>query len=204
MTHPTTIALVRHGQTAWNAESRIQGRTDIPLNPVGRNQAQSAAETLTNDWQVVSSSPLSRAAETAAIIASELGLREPLLLEHLTERHFGEAEGLTASAELEKVRISRGFIGAEPEDVVALRGVQAIEHLRSTYPGQKIIAVSHGAFIRITLSSLFTFEAPRVSNLSISVIKHDGTDWLLESIEGIPARKLIKMDEPALRHSHRT
>ncbi|NQD89088.1 histidine phosphatase family protein, partial [Paenarthrobacter sp. CM16] len=66
----TTFALVRHGQTDWNAERRLQGSTDIPLNDVGREQAREAVAFLSDQqWDTVVASPLSRAAETAEIIA---------------------------------------------------------------------------------------------------------------------------------------
>ncbi len=190
MTQATTIALIRHGQTAWNADFRIQGRTDIPLNDIGRSQARAAAEELTGDWHVISSSPLSRASETAEIIAEGLGLGSPFVLDHLTERHFGLAEGLGDSAELDRVRTADGFIGSEAQSEVANRGLRALEHLRDTYTGQNILAVSHGAFIRITLSRLFGIDAPRINNTAVSLITHDENGWFLETVNGVPAREL--------------
>lgn len=66
----TTFALVRHGQTDWNAQRRLQGSTDIPLNDVGRGQARAAVAVLSGyEWDAIVSSPLSRAAETADLIA---------------------------------------------------------------------------------------------------------------------------------------
>ena len=67
----TTICLVRHGQTDWNALGKLQGQTDIPLNELGKIQARQCGEFLSEeDWDVIISSPLKRARETAEIISN--------------------------------------------------------------------------------------------------------------------------------------
>lgn len=74
------ITLVRHGQTDWNLDRRIQGSTDIPLNDTGRADALAAAELLgTATHHAIYASPLIRAHETARIIAARLGLTAPAL-----------------------------------------------------------------------------------------------------------------------------
>ena len=68
-----TILLIRHGQTNWNLESKLQGREDIPLNETGRSQAKTCAQYLSDQtWHTIYTSPLSRAKETAQIISKEL------------------------------------------------------------------------------------------------------------------------------------
>ena len=95
----TTFALIRHGQTDWNAQRRLQGSTDIPLNDVGRAQARDAVAVLSAyEWDAIASSPLSRAAETADLIAAGLGLSDVRRVPELTERSFGPAEGLQAGS----------------------------------------------------------------------------------------------------------
>ncbi len=87
--------VLRHGQTDWNLEARLQGSTDIGLNDTGRRQAHRAGEVLTGqgiDRIIVS--PLSRAMETATIVGATLGL-EPVTDPRLTERNFGQFEGMT-------------------------------------------------------------------------------------------------------------
>jgi probable phosphoglycerate mutase len=106
----TTFALVRHGQTDWNAQRRLQGSTDIPLNDVGRGQAREAVAALSGyGWDAIVSSPLSRAAETAGLIAHGLGMRVARHIPELTERSFGPAEGMQAGPDLEALRVPGGF-----------------------------------------------------------------------------------------------
>src|SRR4029078_4907654 len=94
----TEICLVRHGQTDWNFQEIIQGREDIPLNEVGKKQAsQSAAALQLDTWDVIISSPLIRAQETAQMISNAVGIHSILLDERFVERNFGEASGKPVS-----------------------------------------------------------------------------------------------------------
>lgn len=87
--------VLRHGQTDWNLQARLQGSTDIPLNAMGREQARHAAEILTGQGiGKIIASPLSRARETADIVAERLQL-SPILDARLIERNFGLFEGMT-------------------------------------------------------------------------------------------------------------
>src|SRR5690242_8696605 len=90
-----TLLLVRHGETDWNAEGRLQGQTDRPLNEYGRRQARELAERLAGDGVVaIYASDLSRAKETAEIVGGRLGL--PVVVDpDLRERNWGTWEGLT-------------------------------------------------------------------------------------------------------------
>jgi probable phosphoglycerate mutase len=87
--------VLRHGQTDWNAQARLQGSTDIPLNDTGREQARIAAEFLADEGITrIIASPLSRALETAQIVGQRIGIA-PELDPRLTERNFGLFEGMT-------------------------------------------------------------------------------------------------------------
>ncbi len=88
------ILLVRHGQSEWNAEGRWQGQADIPLSELGRRQARAAVASL-GTFDVVASSTLARAAETAHIVTSELGIGPIIPIPELIERSAGEWSGLT-------------------------------------------------------------------------------------------------------------
>ena len=87
--------LVRHGESAWNAENRLCGRSDVPLSENGRRQAQSLAERLRPiPFEALYSSPLKRAFETARLISESIGL-EPIPDERLVELDYGQWEGRT-------------------------------------------------------------------------------------------------------------
>ncbi|MGZ4659882.1 MAG: histidine phosphatase family protein [Arthrobacter sp.] len=184
----TTFALVRHGQTDWNAERRLQGSTDIPLNDVGRGQARDAVAILApHEWDAIVSSPLSRAAETADLIAEGLGLTVSRRVPELTERSFGPAEGLQAGPELEALRIPGGFKGAESEDEAADRGLAALEALADDYRGQRVLVVTHGTLLRVSLSRAIGQALGSVDNAALNLAHHHAVDgWKLEYFNGEP------------------
>ncbi|MDQ0145678.1 histidine phosphatase family protein [Pseudarthrobacter niigatensis] len=184
----TTFALVRHGQTDWNAERRLQGSTDIPLNDVGRGQARDAVAILAPyEWDAIVSSPLSRAAETADLIAEGLGLTVSRRVPELTERSFGPAEGMQAGPELEALRIPGGFKGAESEDEAADRGLAALEALADDYRGQRVLVVTHGTLLRVSLSRAIGQALGSVDNAALNLAHHHAVDgWKLEYFNGEP------------------
>lgn len=148
----TDLYLVRHGETEWNRQRRIQGLTDIPLNATGREQARTTGMLLTRrPITRIVASPLSRARETAEIIAAQLGLREPELRDAFVERNYGEAEGLDFH-EID-VRYPPGVEvpGRESREDVAARVIPALQSLAVEYPGEAIAVVSHGGAIRAAL-----------------------------------------------------
>lgn len=182
----TTFALVRHGQTDWNAERRLQGSTDIPLNDVGRGQARDAVAALSGyEWDAVVSSPLGRAAETANIIAAGLGLRVDRRIAELTERSFGPAEGLQAGPELEALRIPGGFRGAESDDDAAARGLAALEALAGEFSGRRVLVIAHGTLIRLSLSRALGRTIQSIDNAVLNLVHHHPVDgWELEYLNG--------------------
>ncbi|MEZ5296677.1 MAG: histidine phosphatase family protein [Ilumatobacteraceae bacterium] len=97
------LVLVRHGQSVWNAVRRWQGTADPPLTDLGREQARAQADWLAGldeTWAGVWTSPLRRAATTAEIIATRLGLPAPIVDQRLEEAYAGDWEGMTP-AEIE-------------------------------------------------------------------------------------------------------
>lgn len=151
----TVFALVRHGETDWNRERRIQGSTDIPLNDTGRDQARATGALLANRrWTALVASPLSRAAETARLIGEQVGLAEPELEQRLAERDYGQAEGLTG-AEIDALFPDGADVpGRESREAVAERAVAALHDLAARHPGEAIIVVAHGGVIRSVLESV--------------------------------------------------
>ncbi|MET4060136.1 putative phosphatase [Arthrobacter sp. UYP6] len=158
------LVLVRHGETDWNQERRLQGRTDNPLNGVGRAQARKAGRLLAADpWNVVVSSPLLRAVQTAHLIADAAGLQPAGTVPELIERDYGPAEGLPLNG-LTEPQLTAALGVGEPEQAVARRGLAALRDLALQFPGQRIIAVAHGTLIRLTLSEFTGQPYPRVLN----------------------------------------
>jgi uncharacterized phosphatase len=182
----TTFALVRHGQTDWNAQRRLQGSTDIPLNDVGRGQARDAVAVLSEyQWDAIVSSPLSRAAETADLIAAGLELRPARRVPELTERSFGPAEGLQDGPELDALRIPGGFRGAESEDGAAHRGLTSLEALAEEFRGGRVLVVAHGSLIRVSLSRAIGRTLQSIDNALLNLAHHHTVDgWQLEYFNG--------------------
>lgn len=141
------IALVRHGQTDYNRDRRLQGTSDIPLNATGIEQAQTAARLLADEhWDAVVSSPMLRAAVTADIIARHLGLDVIGRYPSLGERGYGEAEGLTKEQANE--RFGKQWPGKESFEHLQRRAVEAIDAVAAEHPVGALVIVTHGTFIR--------------------------------------------------------
>lgn len=179
MTSQTQLGLLRHGQTDWNIDFRLQGVTDIPLNATGIAQAEAAAERILRaDWDVVMTSPLSRAKDTAEIVMHRAGFNlddlivEPLLL----ERSFGVAEGMLHSdwkANYGDVAIE----GAESREQLAARTELLLGVIAERYAGKRVLAVSHGALIREVLGQISLGTLPpqgeRISNACLNRFEHE-------------------------------
>lgn len=160
------IYLLRHGETDWNKEGRIQGHTDIPLNENGRMQITRTTAGLSGacpDMDVILCSPLSRAKESARIAAEQLNYpREKIIVEPmLIERGFGEAEGLTAAEREEKYPnyhysdIGYFFPGMEPFEQLLGRAGDVFQKIADTYKDKEnILAVSHGALLAAVITAV--------------------------------------------------
>jgi len=183
----TDLYLVRHGETDWNRERRIQGLTDIPLNETGRAQARATGMLLTRRrWDGIFSSPLGRARETASIIAAEVGLAEPTLVDALVERNYGQAEGMDW-VEVE-TRFPHGTLvpGRESREQVGARVIPALMDLAAERPGDALLVVSHGGAIRAVLNEV----EPSASHGSIT----NGSVHSFRLEDG--ALRLIAFDDP--------
>lgn len=182
----TYFALVRHGETDWNRHGRLQGSSDVPLNDTGRAQAREAAHRLAaSDWDVLVSSPLSRASETADLIGAELGLTRTASYPDLRERHYGEAEGLT-DYEAYYEWPHGLYPGLEPRIEVARRGLRTLSELHTEHSDSAVIVVAHGGVIRAILDVLLqTRRSPRILNAGVSTVAVDDDGWQVHSINGI-------------------
>lgn len=181
----TIFAVLRHGQTDWNIDFRLQGITDIPLNETGILQAEVAAKVLSSThWDVVISSPLSRARDTALIVGQAVGHDEIGIEQRLLERSFGEAEGLMHSEWKEKYPDPNSVPGGESLDDLRLRSDQLLDFIAEHYAGQRVLAVSHGALIRKLVRIISGGELPRegerFGNASMCVFVHRDGEWTIE------------------------
>ncbi len=159
MGHGTRILAIRHGETAWNVDTRIQGQLDIPLNDTGHWQARRLGQALAAEpVAAIYASDLSRAWQTAEHLARATGARmqpEPAL----RERGFGRFEGQTfAEIELGWPEQARRWRQRDPhfapeggESLVQLytRVVAAAEQLAARHPGEQIALVGHGGVMDV-------------------------------------------------------
>jgi len=155
---PTTLVLVRHGETDWNRERRFQGLADTPLNAAGQGQARELAAVLRSErLGVVYTSPLRRAKETAAVVAAELGL-DAHELEELREIDVGDWQGLT----IEDVRKRypeqldaawrSGWPNGETHDELSERVLPVLLDLDRRHSGERVLGVTHAGPIRVALA----------------------------------------------------
>lgn len=166
---PTRLYLVRHGATQLTAENRFSGDIGVDLSAEGRSQAERLAVRVRDDAiSAIYCSPLSRAVETAHIIARGCGM-EPRLSDGLREIHHGHWEGLTRHevetrfaaeyAAWEEDPFTFAPEGGESGVSVLARVLPAIREIILRHAGQNVLAVSHKATIRLLLSSLLGFDA---------------------------------------------
>lgn len=166
---PARFYIVRHGETEANARSVIQGHRDFPLDEAGLRQAQSAAAWLKGEKvSRILSSPLSRAAETARLIAAATGASGPEIEPDLIEIDTGSFSGIS----LEEARLRfpaeyaafegsswEGVPDAERASALYERAMRVWERLRaeaaSAGSGGAIVAVSHGGFIQWLVRATF-------------------------------------------------
>ncbi len=157
--HATRIIAIRHGETAWNVDTRIQGQLDIPLNETGRWQAQRLALALAGEpIAAVYSSDLLRARDTALSVADAVG--QPVVTdEGLRERGFGEFQGRTY-AEIEALwpeealrwrKRDPDFAPPGGESLLALRErvTRTTHALAARHPGEQIVMVGHGGVMDV-------------------------------------------------------
>ena len=169
----TQLLLIRHGETAWNAEHRIQGQLDIPLSPLGVLQSARLAECLANEpIDAVYSSGQSRAWLTAAPLAARLGL-EVIAEPRLRERSFGIFEGLTLDeaaerhpSEFKKWRERDPAWrpeGGESGQQLIDRVLSAVSDIGIKHPSQTVVLVSHGGVLDVLYRAarLLEWHAPR-------------------------------------------
>lgn len=193
----TRICFARHGETNWNAERRMQGHIDIPLNPNGEKQAALLATSLQRTGHAFDhlySSDLQRAANTAKQVAAVLKL--PITINPIfRERHVGVLQGLRldeapqAVADVWQAHLARDIHhdlgGGESIAQFHARANQALDLIIKNHAGKSIMVVSHGGTLDmiyriVTKQALDKERVAVVPNTSLNWITYDGQSWSIE------------------------
>ncbi|HEY4610002.1 MAG TPA: histidine phosphatase family protein [Ilumatobacteraceae bacterium] len=178
----TALLVVRHGQSEWNAIGRWQGHADPSLSELGRRQAFVASASIGAVDGIVSSDLL-RAAETAAIIAEQLGVGPVAVDDRFRERDAGEWTGLTR-AEIDKgwpgwIDSARRPAGYEGFEEVLARVVQGLDAISEASPSGSLLVVTHGGVIRALARSHGLDDVP-IGNLAGVTMRVSSTGHTVE------------------------
>lgn len=192
-TDPTLFGLLRHGQTVWNTEKRIQGHGDSPLTAEGREQTAEWLPTLRSyRWDRIFASDLGRVRETVAIINRDLQL--PVDYDpRLREQNWGAWEGLTLpsiqanyQAELAR-RVAMGWDfaapGGESRQAVKTRIFAALTEAAENWPGRSVLVICHQGVIKTALYHLTgrdfqPGEDPLLQHNRLHLISFSGTGFI--------------------------
>ena len=191
----TTLIVIRHGETAWNREKRMQGTTDTQLSDVGRAQARALGRRLEGRrFAALYTSDLARARDTARLIAEHTS-RDFVTDPRLQERRFGIFEGLTAEEIIARYPEEHSrFASRDPDYAVpggeSARGftercIGCLAEIAGRHTGDEVVVVTHG----LVLDSLYRAAhgldhgarrpVPLI-NASLNVFGYDGSAWRLE------------------------
>lgn len=210
----TRIIAIRHGETAWNVDTRIQGQLDVPLNERGRWQAQRLAAAVADEGiAAVYASDLTRAVETALAVGEGSG-QDIVTDSGLRERHFGEFEGFTWR-EIEQrwpaqsERWRKRDLDFAPEGGETLRQfyercVATATRLAAAHPGETIAVVAHGGVMDCLYraASRIDLQAPRswqLGNASINRLLFTPEGFMLVGWSDSSHLDAESMDESADR-----
>ncbi|MCH4890156.1 histidine phosphatase family protein [Acidaminobacter sp. JC074] len=180
----TKIYLIRHGETEWNRLTKLQGREDISLNQTGLMQADKVSEYFCDKkLDLVFSSPLKRAYETADVIAKKHDIDGVFTLEGLIERDYGQASGYTSAER--KIKFPDGkFEGMEDSELVTERMMTSLYKIARENTNKSILVVSHGSAINTVLAYLSDNEIgsgkTRLHNCSVNLLNYKNESFSIE------------------------
>lgn len=186
------LCLIRHGETAWNAEGRVQGQLDVPLNSVGLAQAGCVAKALAGErFDAIYSSDLARVTQTAEPLARRLQL--PLRLDpRLRERHYGFFQTLTyAEVKAQHPEEYARFRAREPEYAFRTgeslqafydRSIACLAEIASRHPGESILVFTHGGVLEMAyrFAHRLDLRSPRdfgIPNAALNRLAIEGEAW---------------------------
>jgi probable phosphoglycerate mutase len=196
----TRFIVVRHGQTRWNVEKRVQGQEDSPLTDEGLRQAEAIADRLAKErFDVLVSSDLGRALQTAAPIAQRCGL--PVVKDaRLRERHFGEGEGMPydeidrrwpdAFSRIRESDPDAVIPGGETRRQFHDRVHRAFEALVREREGKRVAVVTHGGVLAALYRMVHAIPVGRphkiaISNASYNAIAFNADAWSVETWDDV-------------------
>ena len=188
----TLLCVVRHGETAWNAEGRVQGQLDVPLNEVGLSQARAVAAALQGErFTTIYSSDLQRVTQTAEPSARMLGL--PVHLDpRLRERHYGMFQTLTYAdvkvlhpedyARFKAKDPDYDFRTGESLRAFSARSIECLADLAARHSGESILVFTHGGVLEMarrfaTGASLSTVREFEIPNCGLNRMAIAGNEW---------------------------
>lgn len=183
----TSFYIVRHGETDWNVEKRKQGQKDIPLNSIGRKQAERLSQELKHiAFDVGFSSDLQRAYETACIVSDK---QLPVIWQdtRLRERCFGQWEGRLwsefSNASLEEKS------DVESDETIILRVFSFLNETRTKHKGKTILVVTHGDVIRNIVASILPIKGDlsdiQTANTCYLKLSYTHEHWVIEELHEI-------------------
>src|ERR1035437_4923597 len=210
MNNLCTIYLVRHGKTDWNDKKLVQGHTDIPLNLEGKTTAKDLAKEFKKiKFDKIYASDLSRAKETAAIVALEHKLAVETT-KALRERNFGNLEGQSHSVFPELNELlnslddetrysykSDSNIEMESDEEIMGRFLVFLRECAIANLGKTILMATHGGTIRAFLIKLGVLsyakseEKVEIRNLAFVKLESDGVDFFVKETKGIEKREPV-------------
>jgi probable phosphoglycerate mutase len=210
----TRLCLVRHGETAWNAEGRVQGQLDIPLSPVGLGQAKAVASALKGEsFDAVYSSDLVRVRQTAQPTAEQLK-KNVLLDERLRERHYGVFQSITYAeakerfpqdyAQFRAKDLDFDFETGESLRAFNARSLAMIDELVKKNPGRKLLVFTHGGVLECiyrhaTGRGLTTPRDFEIPNAALNRVSFGPAGWRIDAWADIRHLSVTLDDLPDAR-----
>ncbi len=163
----TTLYIVRHGQTDWNVQGKLQGHADIPLNNAGRAEAAGLGERIGNiDFDICFSSDLQRAIETAEILSAT----HPVVIKSvplLRERNYGSWEGRLFSELLEYEKEGHPLLNIESDEEIQKRIFPLLNEIVNNHPGATVLIVTHGSVLRSLLAHLLNIDSSSILSIQM-------------------------------------
>ncbi|HFK1431992.1 TPA: histidine phosphatase family protein [Bacillus cereus] len=186
----TVVCLIRHGETEWNAVGKLQGRENIDLNKSGKQQAEKCGLYLReNRWDVIISSPLSRAKQTTKIINQYMLKPVKIIeMENFIERDYGMASGLTIEDRV-KMFPNRNYTNQEPRELLKTRIITGLNIILKKHANSNVILVTHSAVINTILALISNNEIgsgkTKLFTACISSIYYDQEQWKIHKYNKI-------------------